>query len=142
MSSSPSPTILLASVPSATSEAALALAIEEAGRRGARLLVLASERAADPRKGQAVSDPRPLPERLAETGLETEVKTVSRRDDPADDILDAIDAVRPDLVVLGIRRRTPIGKILLGSTSQRVVMESVVPVVLVKPDSFTAPARP
>lgn len=144
MSSTPTsstPTILLAYVPSATSEAALAFAVDEAELRGARLLVLASETGPDPRKGRAVTDPRPLPERLTETGLEVEIQTVARRDDPADDILDAIEATRPDLVVLGIRRRTPIGKILLGSTSQRVAIEAPVPVVMVKPEGFVAPTR-
>ena len=61
--------------------------------------------------------------------------------DPADDILDAVDEGDVELVVLGIRRRTPIGKILLGSTSQRVAIESPVPVVLVKPRDFVPPAR-
>ncbi|MFC7374810.1 universal stress protein [Brachybacterium sp. GCM10030267] len=135
-------TVLLAYVPSATSEAALAFAVEEARRRDASLLVLASERAPDPRKARGVSDPRPLAERLAETGLEHELRTVPKRDDPADDILDAIENDAVDLVVIGIRRRTPIGKILLGSTSQRVAIESPVPVVLVKPDTFVSPPRP
>ena len=61
--------ILLAYVPSATSEAAFTYAVDEAKRRDASLLVLASERAPDPRKSRGVSDQRPLEERLAETGL-------------------------------------------------------------------------
>lgn len=134
-------TILLAYVPSATSEAALTYAVQEATRRDASLLVLASERAPDPRKARGVTDQRPLDERLAETGLEYELRTVPKRDDPADDILDAIEHDGVILVVLGIRRRTPIGKILLGSTSQRVAIESPVPVVLVKPEGFVAPSR-
>src|SRR5699024_5494050 len=125
----PMNTILLAYVPSATSEAALAYAVDEAKRRDASLLVLASERAPDPRKARGVADRRPLEERLAETGLEFELRTVPKRDDPADDILDAIEHDDVLMVVLGIRRRTPIGKILLGSTSQRVAIESPVPVV-------------
>ena len=134
-------TILLAYVPSATSEAALAYAIQEAKRRDASLLVLASERAPDPRKARGVVDKRPLDERLAETGLEYELRTVPKRDDAADDILDAIEHDDVILAVLGIRKRTPIGKILLGSTSQRVAIESPVPVVLVKPEGFVAPTR-
>ncbi|MGO1285455.1 MAG: universal stress protein [Brachybacterium sp.] len=134
-------TILLAYVPSATSEAALEFAVQEAERRDASLLVLASERAPDPRKARGVTDQRPLDERLAETGLAYELRTVPRRDDPADDILDAVEHDGVVLVVLGIRKRTPIGKILLGSTSQRVAIESPVPVVLVKPEGFVAPRR-
>ncbi|WP_114854047.1 universal stress protein [Brachybacterium sp. YJGR34] len=134
-------TVLLAYVPGPTSDAALAYAVEEARRRGASLLVLASERRHDPRAPRGDVDPRPLDARLAETGLEVDLRTVPRRDDPADDILEAIEAEDVDVAVLGIRRRTPIGKILLGSTSQRVVMESPVPVVLVKPEDFAAPPR-
>lgn len=133
--------ILLAYVPSATSEAALAFAVKEAERRDASLLVLASERAPDPRKARGVTDKRPLQERLEETGLGFELRTVPKRDDPADDILDAVEHDDVSLVVLGIRKRTPIGKILLGSTSQRVAIESPVPVVLVKPEDFVAPTR-
>ncbi|MDN6302072.1 MAG: universal stress protein, partial [Brachybacterium sp.] len=84
---------------------------------------------------------RPLEERLAETGLGFELRTVPKRDDPADDILDAVEDDDVLMVVIGIRKRTPIGKILLGSTSQRVAIESPVPVVLVKPESFVAPTR-
>lgn len=133
--------ILLAYVPSATSEAAFAFAVEEAERRDASLLVLASERAPDPRKARGVTDQRPLQERLEETGLAFELRTVPKRDDPADDILDAVEHDDVDLVILGIRKRTPIGKILLGSTSQRVAIESPVPVVMVKPEGFVAPTR-
>ncbi|MBB5833124.1 universal stress protein [Brachybacterium aquaticum] len=136
------PTVLLAYVPSATSEAAFEFAVEEAARRDASLLVLASERAPDPRKARGVTDLRPLQERLEETGLAFELRTVPKRDDPADDILDAIEHHEDTvLAVLGIRKRTPIGKILLGSTSQRVAIESPVPVVLVKPRDFVAPTR-
>lgn len=133
--------ILLAYVPSATSEAAFDFAVEEAERRDASLLVLASERAPDPRKARGVTDQRPLQERLEETGLGFELRTVPKRDDPADDILDAVEHDDVDLVILGIRKRTPIGKILLGSTSQRVAIEAPVPVVMVKPEGFVAPTR-
>ena len=129
-------TILLAYAPSATSEAALEFAVTEARLRDASLLVLASERHADPRKARGVTDHRPLAERLAETGLDVELRTVPRRAQPADDILAAIEEKGAELVVIGMRRRTSIGKLVLGSISQRVLKESRVPVVMVKPRSF------
>lgn len=130
--------ILLAYVPSATSEAALDYTLSEAKTRGASVLVLASQTGA-PAKASGVTDTRPLTERLAESGVEFELRTVPKREDPADDILRTVEAGGIDLVVLGIRKRTPIGKIILGSTSQRVIMEAPCPVVCVKPATFVPP---
>lgn len=50
--------------------------------------------------------------------------------DPAEEILKA--AQDAQLIVLGIRHRTPVGKLFLGSTSQRVLLEAACPVLAVK----------
>jgi nucleotide-binding universal stress UspA family protein len=131
--------ILLAYVPSATSEAALAFAVQEARAHDACLVVVASSTARDPRKAQGVTDRRPLAERLAEFDVPFEMREVDRRDDPADDILTAIEEEHVDRAVLGVRRRTPIGKFILGSTSQRVLMEAKCPVTCVKPEGMGTP---
>lgn len=55
--------------------------------------------------------------------------------DPAEAVLDEIrDHGGIDRLVIGIRRRSPVGKALLGSVSQRLLLESPVPVLAVKPD--------
>ena len=53
--------------------------------------------------------------------------------DPVDAVLDEIDE-RGDVqrLVIGMRRRSPVGKALLGSVSQRLLLESPVPVLAVK----------
>ena len=49
-----------------------------------------------------------------------------------DVILDTARDSRAELIVLGIRRRSPVGKIIMASTAQRVLLESPCPVLCVK----------
>lgn len=64
----------------------------------------------------------------------TVVEREGRSDrDPADVVLDAITEHDVDRLVIGLRRRSPVGKALLGSISQRLLLESSVPVLAVKP---------
>ena len=76
--------------------------------------------------------------RLDTAGLSDDVKItvverVGRDDrDPVDAVLDAIDERGADRLVVGIRRRSPAGKALLGSVSQRLILESPIPVLGVK----------
>ena len=51
--------------------------------------------------------------------------------DPADTVLDAAKAEDVDMIVLGSHGRGPIGRLLLGSVSQRVVRQATVPVVVI-----------
>lgn len=71
---------------------------------------------------------------LESSGVEHEVVQVARRRDAADEILAAVEARGASLVVIGIKRRSPLGKLLLGSVIQRVLLEADCPVVAVKRD--------
>ena len=53
--------------------------------------------------------------------------------DAADQIIDASYEEDIELIVIGVRRRSPVGKLFLGSTAQRVILEAGCPVTAVKP---------
>lgn len=114
--------------------AALEHGAEAARERGERLVVVNAT------AGQSLVDTRFAPdgeitsiaERLRAEGLDVEV----RHDvvpDVADAVVGAAEEVGARLVVVGVRRRTPVGKLLLGSVAQRVILEAACPVLAVKP---------
>ena len=53
--------------------------------------------------------------------------------DAAIELLTAMERADADLLVIGIKHRSPVGKLLLGSVSQRVLLECPKPVLAVKP---------
>jgi nucleotide-binding universal stress UspA family protein len=67
---------------------------------------------------------------LDELGIEYEIR--SAIGSPKATILDAIEAVSADMVFVGGRSRSPVGKAIVGSTSQRVLMNATCPVVFVR----------
>ncbi|CAN5220182.1 universal stress protein [soil metagenome] len=71
--------------------------------------------------------------RLSDQGIETEVQqgTVP---DIADAVLEAVQSVNASVLVVGIKRRSPVGKLVLGSTAQRLILDAPCPVYAVKPD--------
>lgn len=127
-------TVLVGYIPDQYGDAALAAGIEEAQRRGTDLLVLNASR------GDALVDKRYLGEsqrgdlehRLAESGVAHEVRqTVGV--DAADDLVAAAAEADDPVIVIGMRHRSPVGKLIMGSTAQRVLLDAPCWVIAVKP---------
>ncbi|WP_370615955.1 universal stress protein [Mumia sp. Pv 4-285] len=51
----------------------------------------------------------------------------------ADLVLEAVADEGADLLVIGIRHRTPVGKLIMGSVAQKLLLDSQVPVFAAKP---------
>ena len=124
-------TVVVGYMPTAPGHAALDAAIAEAERRGTDLVVVQPRprRHQPPETGADIDVEQ---EKLARSGVDYELREPDHDSDPADVILDTAREHGAELVVLGIRRRSPVGKIITASTAQRVLLESPCPVLCVK----------
>ncbi|WP_069386436.1 universal stress protein [Cellulosimicrobium cellulans] len=123
-------TVLVAYNDSPQGETALHAAIAEAERRGTSLAVLVLT-PQDPDAGLPAGLAHQLdslPDAVERPGVRYRPEHV----DPADAIVDEAERLHPELVVIGARKRSPVGKFLLGSTTQRVLLDSPSPVLVVK----------
>jgi nucleotide-binding universal stress UspA family protein len=90
--------------------------------------------------GDAYTDPafasadqvRALEARLTGAGVSFEIAQPVGVDAAAE-LLDAMDDPEAEMLVIGVRYRNPVGKLLLGSTAQQLLLECRKPVLAVKP---------
>ena len=61
----------------------------------------------------------------------------ARTDDLTDEFIDIADEIDASLIVIGLRRRSQVGKFILGSHSQRILLQADRPVLAVKADAAT-----
>jgi nucleotide-binding universal stress UspA family protein len=129
-------TIVVGYVPRPEGRAALQRAVAEANLRGEDLLVLNAARGqAWTEAGVATEDDLDaVRAELAEAGVRFDVRQMVRGKDPADEVVDAAAEAGAQLIVIGLRRRSAVGKLIMGSTSQRILLESDCPVLAVKAD--------
>jgi nucleotide-binding universal stress UspA family protein len=73
-----------------------------------------------------------LSDRLRNLGVSFETHEFVRGNSPAEDIVAAVQASGAELIVIGIRKRSATGKILLGSNALDILHDSPVPVLCVK----------
>ncbi|MEO7753766.1 MAG: universal stress protein [Terracoccus sp.] len=127
-------TIVVGYIPTVQGEAALAAAVAEARVHDERVLVInmsRDDKLVDAHRA-GTSDLDRLGAELAESGVAHEVRRIEHGTDPADQILEVVDAEQPRMLVIGIRHRSAVGKLLLGSTAQRLLLDASCPVLAVK----------
>ena len=127
-------TIVVGYVPTPEGEAALDAAIAEARLRDQPLHVVNSAR------GDVLVDSRFASEevldqaraRLDAAGVVYEIDQRVAGHEASDEVVDAADRVKASLIVIGMRRRTPTGKLITGSQAQRILLDAHCPVLAVK----------
>jgi nucleotide-binding universal stress UspA family protein len=106
--------------------AALRRAITEAGLRHSQLIVVHTAPA---------EEVAGLETELAESGIAHQVVQAPDALDPAEELISTADTSAAEFIVIGLRRRSPVGKLLLGSNAQRVLLDASCPVLAVKAES-------
>ena len=127
-------TVVVGFTPKPQGWAALTAAVAQARASGTRLVVVNSARgdtlvedtwAADDDLARVGGE-------LAASGLEHLLHRPVRGLDGADEVLAAAEEHGAELVVIGIRHRSAVGKLILGSDAQRILLGARCPVLAVK----------
>jgi len=128
--------VVVGYVPTKEGRAALRRAAEECLLRRTRLIVINSNRGGKDLDADEATrfdeELRGFQTQLDDVGVEHEVRQLVRGNEPAEDLIAAAEEVEADFIVIGLRRRTPVGKLILGSNAQRILLDAPCPVLAVK----------
>lgn len=123
------------------SSSARAVALHEAGReaqlRGTDLAVLHVVEALDLDVEEAYrhslhDEIQSALSEIGATDVAWQLHLATAQHDVAEAILGLAADVRAELLIIGARRRSPVGKLLLGSVTQTLILQAEVPVLVVK----------
>ncbi len=122
--------IVVGYVPTPEGTAALERSVQEARVRLAALIVVDLSKPA--------ADTSGLDRRVGELAggdVGYDVRSVPDGTDAVESLLRLADESQADLLVIGLRRRTPVGKLILGAQAQRILLDAACPVLAVKPSA-------
>lgn len=130
-------TILIGYLPTPEGNAALTAGISEAKLRGEDAVILNSPRVGAPVATALASEEqiRELRERAEEAGVQVEVRQPGHTDDLTEEFMEIAADIDASLIVIGLRRRSQVGKFILGSNAQRILLQADRPVLAVKASS-------
>ena len=128
--------VVVGYVPKPEGEAAIDQGSAEAKLCGSTLIVVNSHRGGrdydDKISVRSEQDLVALEAKLKESGLTYDVRQLVRGLEPAEDLIGIAEDASAELIVIGLRRRTPVGKLILGSNAQRILLDAPCPVLAVK----------
>jgi nucleotide-binding universal stress UspA family protein len=127
-------TIVVGYTPTSAGRAALVAAAGVAAERNQPLIVVNSSRGdvlADPGYAQP-ADLDWASATLEEAGFEFSIRQSVRGREASVEVSTVLEEVGAELCVIGIRRRTAVGKMLMGSNAHRILIDAPCPVLAVK----------
>jgi nucleotide-binding universal stress UspA family protein len=131
--------IVVGFVPTNEGRAALRRAAEEARLRSTRLVVINSNRGGKDLSAEEAAryddELDTVKRELTEAGVDHEIRQLVRGLEPVEDLIAVAEETGADFIVIGLRRRTPVGKLILGSNAQRILLDAPCPVLAVKADA-------
>lgn len=126
-------TILVAYAPRPEGQAALDKGIEIAKRRNERLMVVnATLGDSDDASMASAHDAERIEKLLEDAKLDAEFKQFGRGKSTVEEIEALVDALPASLLIIGIRKRSPVGKLIMGSVAQELLLSVSCPVLAVK----------
>jgi nucleotide-binding universal stress UspA family protein len=123
-------TVLVAYAPAPEGREALTQGIAEAVLRKADLLVVNVGRG---HHGLEANDLKDIEDRLQAAGQALDLES-SVLADPGDAVIQIAQDRNVDMIVIGLRHRSMVGKLILGSTVQRILLDATCPVLAVRAD--------
>jgi nucleotide-binding universal stress UspA family protein len=133
-------TVVVGYVPDATGYLAVTEAVREARWRDTDVVVVNVLDSAGYTRPTAADelDLDALSERLDTEGVTHRIERLDIGSGTASDgVLGVAEEVDADLLVVGMHRRSPVGKALLGSNAQRILLSATCPVLAVRADAET-----
>ncbi len=128
-------TIVVGYLDTPEGKAALRRGVDEAKLRSSKLVVVNSSKEGPQTGEQAVAVQELLDgvrDELADVGIEFAVRGLVRGLDVSEDVVEVATAEGAELIVIGLRRRSPVGKLIMGSNAQRILLDAECAVLAVK----------
>ncbi|UYQ76991.1 universal stress protein [Glutamicibacter sp. JL.03c] len=126
--------IIVGYVPTAVGKAAVDAAIAEARIRSEELLIVNSSRegALVDKNTASTDDWAEVHAAVAKAGISSRIIESTYRDDLTEEFLRLAQEHEVSLIVIGLRHRTQVGKFIMGSHAQRILLQADRPVLAVK----------
>jgi nucleotide-binding universal stress UspA family protein len=127
-------TILVAYVARPEGQAALEKGMEIAKRRNERLMVVNASPGGAKEDASMIDaqEVERIEKLLLGAGLDAEFKQFVRGKSAVEEIEAMVESLQVSLLIIGLRKRSPVGKLIMGSVAQELLLSVSCPVLAVK----------